>query len=461
MSPTSNLGRRIAALVADPDPAFGRVALDLARSFDGDPFELLDLYRIDDAPLAEAATSRLAALYPFVRAHYPNPPAPAGTLSLFRVYEEREGRFLRALKRLAADPVPDGAMRRLALLEGVRDEIAAALSEEDRRRFAAVCAGMKPTLERQLTLAPTFRCNMSCPYCINWDAQGAQISDADWRAFLGWSLGQGVAKIVFTGGEPTFHPRFARYLVDLRDAGLETYFATNAIFSDAVMGALDSSFVTELAVHVRNPSDGDLDAGYTDRLGGQLRALRDKGIQFSFRYNIYAHGQDVEKLLRLADEHGPQTVRFALAVKAKRPGSEYVSLGQLEEFLPELLSLVEQCRERGFRAILAKPLPLCLFGEEGGMRLMEEGIALGFCSMFTDSFARNATVNPDLRLAPCFGMDLGDRKIVEFADWDELGRTLKSHVLPLLHKPTLEACPGCYLYRRSLCQGACLANKAD
>ena len=471
MAANTRFIKRIRGLAEDPLPAMRAVAQNLIWQTEGCDIETL--YVLLDSKNPDL---RRASLERLVADHFLRPLSARRTgidekeYDVFRFLADRERAFMGALRTLVEKAPPSKRqLSALASVSQIRDFVGLHLYGESRSFFDSECTARKEheasalRNKRQLTLCTTFRCNLACPYCVNWGLDATHISVPDWHRFLAWARAQDVKTIVFTGGEPTLHPEFPRFLEELAADGFKSYFATNALFSDAVLERLHPDLVTELAIHLRDPYDDHLPAGYLDRMESTFRVLVERGIPLAVRYNIYRLEQDFEWLFDFLDRFEITNLRFALAVRGKQEGGQHVEVQRTGEFLPLLRRFIARARNASIEPIIAKPIPVCLFGEEDGLKLVTDGTLIPFCSVSIDGCTHNATINPDLTISPCFGVEpdssqLGVR-IDEVESWEKLQDMLTTVVNPLVHHPVLAYCERCYLFHRDLCQGFCLANK--
>jgi len=455
--------RKIRVLAGDPDASVRRVAVDLARKVPVDSADdLLDLLTVDDSDVSRYAATRLMKDFPLLSPHPETSGVRPKVFRYFNSFHRQEQEFTKTLASfLKGRDIEPGTMAGLARLAGIRDLIVDMLPADKAPIFLNECLKeTRDTFPRQLTIAPTSDCNLRCPYCANRDVPVESLSIQMWKDFLEWSVREGVELLLFCGGEATLHRDFPIFLRDIKDAGLRTYFSTNCMFHRRVLEALDPDVVDVLMIHVRDPDDDDVSPALWDLFLRNLSGIKEQGIPFSFRYNLYRRRHDFTTLMDLADEFGPISLQYALAVRGKTRTNVYVEPESLQEFVPCILEFIELCHASGYYCVSAKPLPPCLFGEETWSRLWKTGSLTSFCHVYMDGFLRNAVVNPDMTVSPCFTVDpAGSRKLNEFKDWNELGSWMENVIRPLLHEPLFEWCLECYLYHRGLCQGTCIANK--
>jgi len=442
------------------------VAVDLVRKIPGDEVEaLVPLLGCRGREVRKEVIRKLIAWNPFLEPRFIHDEPreqPWPDIRRFGHLRDGEHRLRSAIQAyVEAGNLSGQAIEALAHLPALRREVGDWLPPSTRGSFCRAAEDADGSqLERQITIIPTYRCNLACPYCLNDGIDSGQLTRTNWRRLLDWAVAMGVRIVLFSGGEPTLHPDFVGMLRDLRARGLRTYFATNGLYGPVVRETIDPGAVVELSVHVREPADRDVPDDYLERLDANLRQLHLRGVPYDFRYNLARPEQDLDSLFALVGAQAPRSVRFSIAIRGKRGTNRYPRDHRLGVFTIRLREIIRRCRDAGIPARFAKPYPVCLFGEETGLTLLREGLLKPVCSIVDDDCTRNVTVEPDLRYSPCYGMQPGDSgPITEVNSWDELADPMRATMSALIAKPTFDDCPACYLYQRALCQGVCLVNK--
>ena len=116
-----------------------------------------------------------------------------------------------------------------------------------------------PAGSRQILLAPTYRCNLTCSYCYAQKfARGfpADMSLEDLALALSWAAAQGVGRIILCGGEPTAYCHFRQLLEMAAAGGMTIQLTSNCLYAPS------------LREHIGPPEIGDLIAHYEqERMG--------------------------------------------------------------------------------------------------------------------------------------------------------------------------------------------------
>jgi len=112
----------------------------------------------------------------------------------------------------------------------------------------------------------TRRCNLSCPHCYIDAGQPreGEMTSSEILRLLEEMADMGVWAVTFTGGEPTMHPDFARFVQFARSKGLLVGIATNGMFlSEALLAQLPRDGVIISVsldnLHIMNPRDANSD----------------------------------------------------------------------------------------------------------------------------------------------------------------------------------------------------------
>ena len=113
---------------------------------------------------------------------------------------------------------------------------------------------------RRLTVELTNRCNLHCSYCL----RDEDALHHDHAAFLPVDLFaraigdarelMGIEQVMFTGGEPTLHPRFGDIIAAVADQSLKCSFVTNGWHFDRVWPLVSER--RETVTHVAFSLDG-------------------------------------------------------------------------------------------------------------------------------------------------------------------------------------------------------------
>jgi hypothetical protein len=363
--------------------------------------------------------------------------------------------FLRGVDGWLASGRPDE--KRLAVLAGQRalhaeyeGIIGARWGSEALRSFRAL-RSHAPQVDRQLSFAPTFRCNLACKYCMSAGIAPQEASLETARGVVRWAARAGVRKLGLQGGEPTFYSGFSQFLQLAREAGLKLYMPSNLVASEEVMASVRPDLFERVFAHVRPPAT----AGETGAVFHRnLLRLRDAGIDVVLRYNLA--DEDWGFVTDLAREIKSEEIAFSIAVEQdagtrKSPDQWLADARLAARFCHHLL-------HEGIRPVLSRPLPLCHIEALGETHVWN--VFRGNCGACRDGCAHNVVIWPDATVVLCPSDRSPDgRRLDEFSGWADLQAHVGPRMRAWLDQPLWPECSDCYYRARRLCQGACLLAK--
>jgi radical SAM protein with 4Fe4S-binding SPASM domain len=322
--------------------------------------------------------------------------------------------------------------------------------------------------KREILMAPTYRCNLTCSYCY---AKGfsegypPDMSLDDLAAVLDWAASHNVASIFLCGGEPTTYTYLPQLLQMARSRGIQIRITSNGVYSPSVRELIAPPAVAELVGHydqermISSPVSAQI---FETNLHSAMAA----GVLVMLRYTMTEQSSPVEwrALIDLALRLSIPQINFALAFKGSNGENSFFKCqdavgfvgGRLEGLLTGFFN---DATASGIRLHLSKPFPLCALQPESLRRIFSGGALRTACTVFRDGFSRNITVNPDSTTFPCSGIAVRGPKITEFSDLAEAGRHSAGLIGGLLDRPYAEQCTRCVLWYRGFCQGACLTEQ--
>ncbi|OGV46255.1 MAG: hypothetical protein A2X46_18425 [Lentisphaerae bacterium GWF2_57_35] len=331
--------------------------------------------------------------------------------------------------------------------ERIIEELLGATGLDAWRPYAA---NAQPDPVRQLGFAPTYRCNLSCPYCISASMPRDEAGWEDIRRLIHWCRQNDVRRLHLFGGEPTFHPNFTALLQEAEQAGLEVYFPSNLVMSPANLAFIQPPVVRTVTAHVRSP-----DSTRTgDTFWQTADTLQQKGVAVRVRYNL--KNEDWSFLVDGLKRLNSRKLIFA--------GIEFPGCGTQRsevEWLDHVACarrFVDYMLERNIKPVLAKPLPQCLVEQVGGA--IPWDVFRGHCEVHQNRYMRNVHVRPDFKIALCNGdMNPARPSLWQFPDWAALQDYVEPRLRAWQKQPLWPKCRSCYYEFRGLCQGACLIAK--
>ncbi len=196
-------------------------------------------------------------------------------------------------------------------------------------------------------------CNLRCPYCHNPGLIGRRSADplpeASIHAFLD-KRKKLIGAVVVSGGEPTEHADLDRFLMTLKERGLEVKLDTNGTRPEVLAALLEKGLVDYVAMDVKaSPARYDKAAGVPVLLGAiqdSIDLLCEGRIGCHFRTTVVPGLHDPDEVECIA--------------RWVRKGPRYVLQGfipdnaldpEYRQKAPASGPLLEACRQRAQRWI--------------------------------------------------------------------------------------------------------------
>ena len=212
-----------------------------------------------------------------------------------------------------------------------------------------------------LNVAITYKCAMGCFYCNTKGLDGVlkeEMSIDSFIKLLGWMKEQRVRKIMFVGGEPTQHSRFADILQLCKRAGLTCYMASNCAYG----GNINEAVAENIDVLFANCSTEYAAKRRLDLLD-KLRFLKKRGIKLILRLNIStADREEIDWIRVIARE---LDARIRIAVINSSAGLEGpIDIEKIRSLVFFAEDFAKQCLKENIYIYLARPLPRCFFDDK-------------------------------------------------------------------------------------------------
>ncbi len=438
----------------DPDPAFGRIAArEAVDGFFHDPdlfFSLLTDPKADCNRLFKLARRR----FPFLSYRPIDPVYDDSPSEIFSNIEQEFNGFTKALREFL-EKSPAGNAELTAATVALRFP---AISDEmglwSRAPHSTVS---EEETARQFMIFVTGQCNLRCPYCFSNDIEHTFISLAKLDMIMDWCERENVRRITPCGGEPLIYPHLLHLLHRASTAGMKVYFATNFTLPLPDDQIFSGELVEVLYIHLtealwQNP---ELLAVF-ERNAAEARR---RGIRLVARGNIESADTDCDKWLELIDRLKLHELNVALTIPSNDGANTYVGLEAMRAMVPKLEKLMDKTAARGIRFRLAKPVPPCFFSPEKQQLVITDEALRPRCNVSESGCTRNVCLSPAMTVQPCLGINNVEREFTTEASWNEMSAECADSVRMYLAKPLLPQCARCFLFKRRLCQGACLSYK--
>ncbi len=356
-------------------------------------------------------------------------------------------------------------IQRLAVFMGARQRIVACLMAAGHKKAAreysqAVHRLQRMQFPKQVTLALTMNCQLSCQYCISGTGSQSDFRETQPREIeqlFNWMQAQGIKRLGLTGGEPTLHSNFAGFLGHIKDRGFELYLATNGLGSRATLEAIKRSKPLCVTMHLTP------EVLASKRLAAYVhnaRELKAAGIYIIMRCNFLNKSDRPTTYLEAAIQAGISEIRTAIPMPKASGGNCFVDFAELKQYGGLLDQLAAAGEKAGVSIRLAKPFPVCFMAKETANQFLENGSLAAACPVHFSNYTNNIIVNADLRFAACLGLDQpSDRPIVAYRRLALAAAAHRHRVKELIRQPIMAKCNACPLWIGGRCVGGCLSYR--
>lgn len=313
------------------------------------------------------------------------------------------------------------------------------------------------TAGHQLMVFVTGVCNLDCSYCFSSDIDRKYISLPDLRRIFDWASREGCPVVTPCGGEPLVYPYIKEFMDLVREKKMTTYFASNCtvpltIFNDSQLESIDLITFHLTAALWSN-------AEYMRIFCDNIELAQKKGIEIIARANIYKKDMDVDRWFAILDKYNIRRFNIALTIPSGHHDNEFVDIRWFSDYVELIKEIISKCTERGIELSFAKPIPPCVFDSMTACEILKYTGFQPYCNISEDGYTRNVALSPSMTLTPCLGMPAPEIQFSEELSWEDLSICHGGKVKEMLHKPLLPKCVDCFLFKRRICQGACLSYK--
>lgn len=332
-------------------------------------------------------------------------------------------------------------------------------TDADLRCYTDLCAARERSdYPDQLILALTYGCQLDCAYCFSRNRATEAMSGETFTRILAWMKHTDCRRISFTGGEPTVHPHFARFMQQCRDQGLGVYFNSNGLFGRRIMNALSPDFILSLGIHYTK--ECHYRKGQKSSLLETLESLKKKAIPTFLRINIDSlEDNHWLEAIRLCETHEIMHLNLALAFPAEHGLNRHVARVDIHKYGDRIAEILRECAYRHISVALAKPIPICLFPLEVWRDMVPHHDLFHSCSIHKNDCTHNVVVDPDGGVLPCMAIQRWKKSLFDFADRREMGLHFRPLLESMMKIPYSQDCDHCLLHFEKKCQGLCLAYR--
>ncbi len=310
---------------------------------------------------------------------------------------------------------------------------------------------------RQLMVFVTGHCNLHCPYCFSAEIKRQEISCKDLERIFRWAKHEGVKFITPCGGEPLMYKHFQRFLDLCKEYDMQTFFATNFTIDCKKLNGFEKNPIQSLHIHLAEETFSN--KSLLENFKRNISLAKEHQIELIVRVNIASPEQKIEPWFDFLNETNIRRLHVALTIPSSNNVNQYVDLNSFQRYVPIISHLMQLAKNNGIAVAFAKPIPVCLFPDDVAEQLMRCGIETTACNISQDNCMRNVCLSPAMKLTPCLGLSHPELAFNDSMKWDDISKIFQQEVSSLLKTPVSEACHGCPLWARRLCQGVCLSYK--
>jgi len=369
------------------------------------------------------------------------------------------------MERLGQTKQRQRFIQRLTIFMGARQRIVACMLAAGHKSVAREFSQAAHRLQqmqfpKQVTLALTMNCQLSCPYCISGTTSQSDFRETrpqEVAQLFNWMQNQGIKRLGLTGGEPTLYSNFEHFLDQINDRGFELYLATNGLASKASLNAIKRAKPLCVTMHL---TPEVLTSKRRTTYIHNARELKTAGVYVIMRCNFLNQSDRPTRYIETAIQAGISEIRTAIPMPRASGGNFFVNLGALKPYGGLLDQLAAAGKKAGVSIHLAKPFPLCFMARETARQFLENGSLAASCPVHFSNYTNNIIVNTDLRYAACLGLDrLSAKPIVSYKNLARAAAAHRHRIKTLIRQPILAKCNACPLWIGGRCVGGCLSYR--
>jgi sulfatase maturation enzyme AslB (radical SAM superfamily) len=317
----------------------------------------------------------------------------------------------------------------------------------------------------QLSLIPSYSCNLKCEYCFARSMiteHGADMDQAFFERMLDAVAAPAKVNLInFLGGEPTQFQELEAFAAAAAARGMDHYLATNGLADRERFARLcDAPGLVSVTFHVEK--DDFYTPAQLALLLDNVRAAAGRRFHVAIRYNLTESDRNDWSFMQKYFAALP-TFSFSFAVVFPEIGrrdkaAAFMQLRAFREKILRLLRYVHGFRDgKMIKIAWSKPFPLCYFSEPELQEVLKLSTVKTVCEIQRNNFSNNLCVTPSGYAIPCMALDAPRYRIAGLDSHAALSRESEKKVSPLIARGFREHCDGCILYPMGCCQAGCFA----
>jgi hypothetical protein len=272
----------------------------------------------------------------------------------------------------------------------------------------------------------THACNQDCVFCFK-EKGPLYISSEDLDAFCAWSKKNNVNAAKIAGGEPTFHPDFVKHIDTIKRhiRPMHLQIITNLVCDEDKLKAFNNCNVLVNASVDHSPRDLEI---FQRNLG---RVIAAPGTRVSLSHTIWGLEQPDEHLLHYCKEFEIKHVRIDFSRASIQRDNKHITLEQIGDFKPKLLSIGRRLTEMGVEVNFDCQMPMGIFTAEDLKPLDIRNPRIvdpKYCTCIM------VYVNPDLTISSCPWKVILPRRLDDFESYECLFESVNDAVMKKLEE---------------------------
>ena len=315
---------------------------------------------------------------------------------------------------------------------------------------------------QQLTIAPSYDCNLSCSYCFSKYLKkrySVEMSFEKFKQILdSVSNFIDLKRVNFFGGEPTVFPQILKFINEICKRNLTFYFATNGLANYNLFKKITGyKNLESITFHIEK--DSYYKKEQLKLLIKNIQIAVKNKVKIIIRYNLedptYNEWDFLKKYITIIPDF---EFSFSVIFPSLAGNNKNITIQELKKFNSKIISLVFyliQNTQNQDQIIFAKPFPLCFFNEH------ELNIILRFCKLKNvceidkNDGLNNVCVNPDGSFFPCMALNIDKYHFNSISDYIKVKNEYQLMIKKFINTPLLPECKECHLYNMGVCQAAC------
>lgn len=212
----------------------------------------------------------------------------------------------------------------------------------------------------EITIQLTERCNIQCSYCFASLKSKNILSQKDFEIFKIFCKSNLPDVIHITGGEPTLHPHFVKYVTELAEISSVLVYSNFTV--NNVIDKIYSEIPSEIVFLVNTNSRYFCTRCEYDTLIKNIEKALEKGFRVALSYTFYLGSENIESefdfLINKMRHYKLRNLRVSQAVSFDNNRS-FMNGTDIKKLYHYVAEQVSAWNEEGFSVYFDCPVPPC------------------------------------------------------------------------------------------------------